>query len=167
MVIGGCDEESAAAARRFWVEALDVEALMFSHPEVAELVKLADNWWIDVNVALGNELAQLCGSLDVDVLDVIAGANSLPKGSGHVNILLPSVGVGGSCLTKDPWILWSAGREHGVRLRLAETGREVNDAMPGYTYNLIRNGLTAASARIRIQPRSRSLAWPSRTTQTT
>ena len=144
MIIGGCDEESAAAARTFWVEALNVEALMFPHPEVAELVKLADNWWIDVNVALANELAQLCGSLDVDVLDVIAGANSLPKGSGHVNILLPSVGVGGSCLTKDPWILWSVGRERGVRLRLAETGREVNDAMPGYTYNLIRNGLIAA-----------------------
>ena len=115
---------------------------MFSSPEVAELVKLADNWWIDVNVALANELAKLCGSLDIDVLDVISGANSLPKGGSHVNILLPSVGVGGSCLSKDPWILWSAGQDHGVRLRLAETGREVNEAMPGYTYRLIRNGLS-------------------------
>ena len=141
IVIGACDEESAEAAHRFWVDALGVEVLMFSRPEVAELVKLADNWWIDVNVALSNELAQLCGPLDIDVLDVISGANSLPKGSSHVNFLLPSVGVGGSCLTKDPWILWSAGRAHGIRLRLAETGREVNEAMPGYTYNLIRDGL--------------------------
>jgi nucleotide sugar dehydrogenase len=141
IVIGGCDEESAEAARKFWVEALDAEVLMFARPEVAELVKLADNWWIDVNVALANELAQLCGPLGVDVLDVIAGANSLPKGAGNVNILLPSVGVGGSCLTKDPWILWSAARARGVRLRMAETGREVNDGMPGYTYRLIRSGL--------------------------
>ena len=141
IVIGACDEKSAEAARRFWVDSLGVEVLMFSRPEVAELVKLADNWWIDVNVALSNELAQLCGPLGVDVLDVISGANSLPKGGGHVNFLLPSVGVGGSCLTKDPWILWGAAQTHGVRLRLAETGREVNDAMPDYTYNLIRNGL--------------------------
>jgi dTDP-alpha-D-glucose dehydrogenase len=141
IVIGGYDEESAEAARKFWVDALDTDVLMFARPEVAELVKLADNWWIDVNIALGNELAQLCGPLGVDVLDVIAGANSLPKGAGHVNILLPSVGVGGSCLTKDPWILWHAARARGVRLRMAETGREVNDGMPGYTYQLIRDGL--------------------------
>ena len=141
IVIGGCDEASAAAASRFWIEALGVEVLQFASPEVAELVKLADNWWIDANVALANELAQLCGSLDVDVLDVIAGANTLPKGSGHVNVLLPSVGVGGSCLTKDPWILWSTGQKHGVRLRIAETAREVNDTMPGYAHGLIRSGL--------------------------
>jgi UDP-N-acetyl-D-mannosaminuronic acid dehydrogenase len=142
IVIGGCDDESAESARRFWAEALGVEVIFFPRPEIAEMVKLADNWWIDVNIALANELAQLCGALDVDVLDVISGANSLPKGGSHVNILLPSVGVGGSCLTKDPWILWSAGQEHGVRLRLAETGREVNEAMPAYTGGLIRRGLS-------------------------
>jgi dTDP-alpha-D-glucose dehydrogenase len=143
IVVGGCDDDSSAAACEFWTSALGIEVLRFSDPEVAELVKLTDNWWIDANVALANELAMLCGALHVDVLDVIAGANSLPKGSSHVNVLLPSVGVGGSCLTKDPWILWSAGREHGLRLRLAETAREVNDTMPAYTHELIRDGLSA------------------------
>lgn len=143
IVVGGCDEDSTAAACEFWASALGTKVLPFASPEVAELVKLADNWWIDVNVALANELAQLCGVLNVDVLDVVAGANSLPKGSSHVNVLLPSVGVGGSCLTKDPWILWSAGRKHGLRLRLAETAREVNDKMPAYTHELIREGLAA------------------------
>jgi dTDP-alpha-D-glucose dehydrogenase len=141
IVIGGCDDASAAAAREFWLGAMGVEVLPFASPEIAELVKLTDNWWIDANIALANELARLCGPLGVDVLDVIAGANSLPKGSSHVNVLLPSVGVGGSCLTKDPWILWSAGREHGVRLRVAETAREVNDAMPGYAHDLIVDGV--------------------------
>jgi dTDP-alpha-D-glucose dehydrogenase len=141
IVVGGCDDDSTVAACEFWTSALGIEVLPFADPEVAELVKLTDNWWIDANVALANELAQLCGALDVDVLDVITGANSLPKGSSHVNVLLPSVGVGGSCLTKDPWILWSAGRERGVRLRLAETAREVNDTMPAYTHELIRDGL--------------------------
>jgi nucleotide sugar dehydrogenase len=143
IVVGGCDDDSTAAACEFWASALGIKVLPFADPEVAELVKLTDNWWIDTNVALANELAQLCGALNVDVLDVIAGANSLPKGSSHVNVLLPSVGVGGSCLTKDPWMLWSVGREHGLRLRLAETAREVNDTMPAYTHELIRDGLAA------------------------
>ena len=155
IVIGGCDDASAAAAHAFWVGAMGVEVLPFANPEVAELVKLTDNWWIDANIALANELAQLCESLDVDVLDVIAGANSLPKGSSHVNVLLPSVGVGGSCLTKDPWILWSTAREHGVRLRVAQTAREVNDTMPSYTHKLIVKGLAAlgkdpASAKVAV-----------------
>jgi nucleotide sugar dehydrogenase len=149
IVVGGCDDDSSAAACEFWARALEVEVLRFGSPEVAELVKLTDNWWIDANVALANELAQLCGALGADVLDVIAGANSLPKGNGHVNVLLPSVGVGGSCLTKDPWILWSTGREHGLRLRLAETAREVNDTMPAYTHGLIEEGLTALGKDLR------------------
>jgi nucleotide sugar dehydrogenase len=137
MVIGGCDDESAAAASAFWSMALGVEVLQFASPKVAELVKLTDNWWIDSNVALANELAKLCGALGVDVLDVITGANSLPKGNSHVNVLLPSVGVGGSCLTKDPWILWGAASQNGQRLLMAETARQVNDSMPGYTHQLI------------------------------
>ena len=158
IVVGGCDEDSTAAACEFWASALGTKVLPFASPEVAELVKLADNWWIDVNVALANELAQLCGALNVDVLDVVAGANSLPKGSSHVNVLLPSVGVGGSCLTKDPWILWSAGRKHGLRLRLAETAREVNDTMPAYTHELIREGLAAAGQGPRLSEGGG--AWP-------
>jgi dTDP-alpha-D-glucose dehydrogenase len=141
IVVGGCDEASADAARRFWSRALDVKVDVYARPEIAELIKLADNSWIDANIALGNELAELCDALGVDVLDVIAGANSLPKGESYVNILLPSVGVGGSCLTKDPWILWSLAKEHGVHMRLVETARSVNDTMPHYTYELICNAL--------------------------
>jgi nucleotide sugar dehydrogenase len=89
------------------------------------------------------------------VLDVIAGANSLPKGSSYVNVLLPSVGVGGSCLTKDPWILWSAAQEHGLQLDIASTARHVNDTMPDYTFRLIRDGLAdlgkdLASAKVAV-----------------
>ena len=79
IVVGGCDEESAP--KRASGPTLSLSGAVFRGAGVAEMVKLADNWWIDVNVALANELAKLCGSLDVDVLDVIAGANSLPKGA--------------------------------------------------------------------------------------
>jgi nucleotide sugar dehydrogenase len=155
IVVGGCDDDSAAAARAFWSQFLGVEVVSFAGPDAAELVKLADNWWIDANIALANELARLCAALDIDVLDVIAGANSLPKGSSYVNVLLPSVGVGGSCLTKDPWILWSTGQRFGVDLQLARTGREINDAMPAYAHQLMLSELTAlgkdpATARVAV-----------------
>ncbi|HVB45042.1 MAG TPA: nucleotide sugar dehydrogenase [Streptosporangiaceae bacterium] len=155
MVIGACDPDSALAASTFWARALGVAVLQFASPQVAELVKLTDNWWIDANVALANELAMLCGALGVDVLDVIAGANSLPKGDSHVNVLLPGVGVGGSCLTKDPWILWGTARDHGQRLTIAQAARQVNDEMPGYTHDLILASLAdlgkdPASSRVAV-----------------
>ena len=105
--------------------------------EAAEIVKLADNWWIDLNIALANELAKYCALFGVDVLDVITAANSIPKGNGYVNILLPSVGVGGSCLTKDPWMVWQSAKRRGLDILTAPAGREVNDDMPNYTAQLI------------------------------
>jgi nucleotide sugar dehydrogenase len=143
MVAGGLTGESAAAAAEFWRRALEVEVTMLDSLEAAEIVKLADNWWIDLNIALGNELAKLCSLFDVDVLDVIRSANAIPKGTGHVNILLPSVGVGGSCLTKDPWMVWQSARERGLEIVTAPAGRTVNEAMPGYTAQVILDGLSS------------------------
>jgi dTDP-alpha-D-glucose dehydrogenase len=137
IVVGGLDAASSAAAADFWREALGVEVLAQDSLEAAEIVKLADNWWIDLNIALANELAKFCALHQVDVLDVIAAANTIPKGTGNVNILLPSVGVGGSCLTKDPWMVWQAARSRGVDIRTAPAGREVNAGMPEYTARLI------------------------------
>lgn len=142
LVVGGWCEESREAAAAFWAQTLGVEILTCASLETAELVKLADNWWIDHNIALANELAQLCDALRVDALEVIAAANTIPKGNGNVNILLPSVGVGGSCLPKDPWMLWRAARERGVDMHTVPTARAVNDAMPEYTVELITNALT-------------------------
>jgi dTDP-alpha-D-glucose dehydrogenase len=155
MVAGGLDGDSTRAAARFWRTALGVEVTELGSLESAEIVKLADNWWIDLNIALGNELAKFCSLFDVDVLDVIAAANSIPKGAGHVNSLLPSVGVGGSCLTKDPYMVWQSARSRGLDIRTALAAREVNEGMPGYTARMIIDTLTAlgkdpAGARIAV-----------------
>lgn len=138
VVVGGVDEESTARASAFWVESLGLETIRVANARTAELSKLADNWWIDLNIAMGNELALLSAQLDVDVLEVISAANSLPKGKHHVNILLPSVGVGGSCLTKDPWFVDHLAREHGLDLNLPGTGRQINDSMPMRSVSMIR-----------------------------
>ncbi|GIH94845.1 UDP-N-acetyl-D-mannosaminuronic acid dehydrogenase [Planobispora siamensis] len=141
IVVGGIDADSTRDAADFWRRALGVEVIPLASPETAEIVKLADNWWIDLNIALANELAKFCGLFEVDVLDVISAANTVPKGTGKVNILLPSVGVGGSCLVKDPWMVWHTARERGLEIHTAPTGRAVNTGMPEYTAQLIIDGL--------------------------
>lgn len=143
VVVGGVDEESTRAATTFWREAVGLAVVDAGSARAAELVKLADNAWIDLNIAFAHELARLSDVLDLDVLDVIRAANTLPKGDHHVNILTPSVGVGGYCLTKDPWFLHSFARGHGVDLESPRLSRTVNDEMPEYAASLIDEHLAS------------------------
>ncbi len=149
IVVGGLDEKSAALASRFWEAALGVKTMTVSSPKTAELVKLADNLWIDLNIALGNELALLSEKLGIDALEVIAAANTLPKGNRHVNILMPSMGVGGYCLTKDPWFVRSIGASFGLALKTPVVSRTVNDAMPAYTFRRIEQTLHALGKELK------------------
>ncbi len=157
IVVGGIDAAATAAAAAFWRRALPVEVLEVSSPEAAELVKLADNLWIDLNVALANELAKLADALPypIDVLEVIRGANSLKKGQHYVNILTPSNGVGGYCLTKDPWFVDALGRKAGLDLLIPRASRMVNDSMPAHVFGRIDaflkgRGVAPAEARIGV-----------------
>ncbi|MGI0155758.1 MAG: nucleotide sugar dehydrogenase, partial [Thermoplasmata archaeon] len=102
VVVSGVNPHSTAAADGFW-RSVGLTTAPVDSLEAAELVKLADNVWIDLTVAMTNELARVCERMGIDALDVIRAANTLRKGSGHVNYLHPGIGVGGSCLTKDPW----------------------------------------------------------------
>ena len=140
IVVGGVNDESTARCAEFWTNTLGVKVIKVSTCESAELVKLANNQWIDLNIALANEMAILCDSLpyDLDILEIIQGANSLKKGQHYVNILTPSIGVGGYCLTKDPWFLSALGAQHGAAMTLPPTGRYVNDKMPSYSADSIQ-----------------------------
>lgn len=133
VVVGGVDAASTLRAADFWTQH-GFEAIEVADARAAELVKLADNAWIDLNIAFAHELAMLCDRVGADVLDVIRAANTLPKGGGMVNILLPSVGVGGYCLTKDPWFLDALGKDLDVPLSLSAAGRTVNEAAPAYLW---------------------------------
>ncbi len=157
ILVGGMDAAASEAGAAFWRAALPVEVMTLSSPEAAEMVKLADNLWIDLNVALANELAKLMDALPwpIDVLEVIQGANSLKKGQHHVNILTPSNGVGGYCLTKDPWFVDALGRRAGVELRIPRASREVNDSMPGHVFDRVdgflrTRGIAPGDARVAL-----------------
>lgn len=139
IIVGGINDESTKKCADFWIETLGVEVIRVSNCETAELVKLANNQWIDTNIALANELAMLCDSLtyNIDILEVIKGANSLKKGQHYVNFLTPSIGVGGYCLTKDPWFVSTLGDKNHRSLKIPRAGRMVNDGMPSYCVNQI------------------------------
>jgi UDP-N-acetyl-D-mannosaminuronic acid dehydrogenase len=142
VVVGAVDEQSARACATLWRHALGVESVVVDDPRTAEMVKLADNLWVDLNVALANELAKVCDRLGMDALQVIEAANTMPKGGRNANILRPSMGVGGYCLTKDPWFVNHLGQSLGLDLLIPRTSRTVNDTMPAYTYGLL-TGLLA------------------------
>ena len=139
IIVGGINEISTQKCANFWEEVLGIEVIKVSSCETAEFVKLANNQWIDLNIALANELAILCDSLpyDIDILEVIKGANSLKKGQHYVNLLTPSIGVGGYCLTKDPWFVSTLGVKNERPIKLPSTGRLINDSMPTYCANQI------------------------------
>ena len=148
VVVGATDPQSAAVCSALWHHALGVESIVVDDPTTAEMTKLADNWWIDLNIAVANELAMICDRLGIDALQVIAAANSLPKVDHHVNILRPSMGVGGYCLTKDPWFVAHLGASLGLSLVTPQSGRTANDRMPEYTFELVRAQLEAAGRRL-------------------
>jgi dTDP-alpha-D-glucose dehydrogenase len=145
VVVSGINDESARVAEEFWRTA-GLKTSRVGSLEAAELVKLADNVWIDLTVAMTNELARVCEQVGVDALDVIRAANTLKKGSGHVNYLHPGIGVGGSCLTKDPWFFAEFAASVGTEVSLPQAGRRVNESVPAYIAAEISRELTRRGA---------------------
>ncbi len=123
-VIGPLDEASWSAAKKFYSAALEAPSLIrVRDPETAELAKLAEGIYRDVNIALADELARYADSLGIDVIEVIEAANSQP----YSHIHQPGVGVGGHCLPVYPHFL-----PHEASLRLPAEARAINDEMARY-----------------------------------
>lgn len=150
VVVGGLTDQSQSAAEAFW-KRLGLEVVGVSSPTAAEFSKLADNWWIDLNIALANEIALLSEELGVDAMEVITAANTLPKGQHNVNILYPGAGVGGSCLLKDPWFVANLGEQYGLDIETPRTSRRVNQRMPSHVVDLVEQELAdLEGARIAV-----------------
>jgi len=132
VIVGAYNQKSLKIVSNFWKKN-SLNTIKLSSPEEAEITKLACNAWIDVNIGLANELAKIIDGLglNIDVMNVIKAANTLKKGSSNVNILYPSLGVGGYCLTKDPIFLDSIKQKTEKNSILLEA-RKVNSKMPEY-----------------------------------
>jgi UDP-N-acetyl-D-mannosaminuronic acid dehydrogenase len=102
-------------------------------PLTAEIAKLVENAYRDVNIAFANEVARICEALGSDVREVRELVNKHPR----VKMLLPGIGVGGSCLTKDPLFLSWVSRENGYSPELIKIARELNESMPIHYADLV------------------------------
>ena len=109
-------------------------------PETAEMAKLTENSFRDVNIAFANELSMICAGLGIDVWELIALANRHPR----VNILQPGPGVGGHCIAVDPWFIVSRSPEEA---RLIRTARETNDAKPHWVVARVEQAVADFLAR--------------------
>lgn len=122
-VVGGVTPTAARLAREVYATFCR-GSILLTDALTAELSKLVENAYRDVNIAFANELSRVAGALGADVWRVIELANHHPR----VDILDPGPGVGGHCIAVDPWFLVDAAPE---QTRLIRTAREVNDAQPG------------------------------------
>ncbi len=123
-IIGGIDKASTERAKKFYQRFVNGEILL-TNARTAELAKLTENAFRDVNIAFANELSLICDELHVNVWELIELANHHPR----VNILQPGPGVGGHCIAVDPWFIVDAAPEQA---KLIHQARLVNDNKPYY-----------------------------------
>lgn len=121
-IAGGLTAEASEKAKELYEVFCSAE-IFTTDARTAELAKLTENSYRDVNIAFANELSMICDSLNIDVWELIKLANRHPR----VKILQPGPGVGGHCIAVDPWFIVSACPD---RARLIRTAREVNDSKP-------------------------------------
>jgi len=142
-VVGGVDEGSTAAAVALYASAID-DVHAVSSPEAAELTKLLENIFRSVNIALVNELAQLCDRMDIDVWEVIDAAATKPFGFMPFK---PGPGLGGHCIPIDPFYLTWKAREYGFYTEFIELAGKVNESMPYYCRSVVSQALNHSRQR--------------------
>lgn len=130
-VVGGINEASTQVAVAFYQEFVRGEVLATT-AKTAEMVKLTENSFRDVNIAFANEISMITDAEGINVWEVISLANRHPR----VNILQPGPGVGGHCIAVDPWFIVHRSPQYA---RLIRTAREVNDHKPEWVLERLRS----------------------------
>ena len=130
-IVGGLSKESAEKTAEFYKTFVKGEILK-TDARTAEMAKLTENSFRDVNIAFANELSILCDKFGINVWELISLANRHPR----VNILNPGCGVGGHCIAVDPWFIVHAG---GYEARLIKSAREVNNHKAEWSIEKIKN----------------------------
>lgn len=129
-IIGGLDQYSAEVACNFYQKFVNGDIIV-TDSRTAELSKLVENAFRDVNIAFANELSVICDRLDINIWELIELANRHPR----VNILKPGPGVGGHCIAVDPWFIVDSAPEEAKLIRVA---REINSKKPFHVVDRIR-----------------------------
>ncbi|HIR57506.1 MAG TPA: nucleotide sugar dehydrogenase [Candidatus Gallacutalibacter pullicola] len=128
-VIGGCGKDSTEVAAALYRNVLEGGVYEVSSPAVAEMEKLLENTYRNINIGLANEMAIICNRMGINVWEVIDAAKTKPYG---FQAFYPGPGLGGHCIPLDPFYLTWKAREFDYHTRLIETSGEINTAMPEY-----------------------------------
>jgi UDP-N-acetyl-D-mannosaminuronic acid dehydrogenase len=156
-IIGGINEESTRRATELYSQIVKAK-LYLTDALTAEVAKVVENTYRDVNIAFSNEVALICESLGVNAYEVRELVNTLPNDPSKPmsnpvrNMHYPGAGVGGHCLPKDPWLLVNAVDVYGrfkFQPKLIVTSREINDSMPVHVVELLEDALTEHGKKLK------------------
>ena len=144
-VIGGINDKSADTAVLLYETITEGEIIKVKDLITAEMVKLMENTYRDTNIALSNEFAKVCEKLGIDAIEAIKAANHHPR----VNIHTPGPGVGGHCLSIDPYFIVEIAEQEGVEAALIKNARDINEGMPAHVADMVLNTLSDAGKPIK------------------
>lgn len=128
-VVGGITQESAEMAIMMYENVLEAPVHLVSSPAIAEMVKILENTYRNVNIAFINEMAMLCEKMNINIWEVIDAAKTKPYG---FHAFYPGPGLGGHCIPLDPYYLAWKAREYSFHTSMIETSGQVNDKMAEY-----------------------------------
>ena len=128
-VVGGIGKDATEVAAAIYRAVLDGEVLEVSSPAVAEMEKILENTYRNINIALVNEMAMLCEKMNISIWEVIDAAKTKPYG---FQAFYPGPGLGGHCIPLDPYYLTWKAREFGFHTSMIESSMMINDKMPEY-----------------------------------
>jgi UDP-N-acetyl-D-glucosamine dehydrogenase len=128
-VVGGCTPECTEVAAAMYEAVLEAPVFKVSSPAVAEMEKILENTYRNINIGLVNELAILCNRMGISIWEVVDAAKSKPYG---FQAFYPGPGLGGHCIPLDPYYLSWKAREYGFHTSMIESSMMVNDKMPEY-----------------------------------
>lgn len=128
-VVGGVGKDSTRTAAELYRSVLESEVFEVSSPKVAEMEKILENTYRNINIGLINEMAIICNKMNIDIWEVIEAARTKPYG---FQAFYPGPGLGGHCIPLDPYYLTWKAREYDYHTRLIELSGEINNYMPQY-----------------------------------
>ncbi|WP_238916929.1 nucleotide sugar dehydrogenase [Clostridium sp. YIM B02555] len=128
-VVGGVGKDSTEIAAALYGNVLNSGIFEVSSPRVAEMEKILENTYRNINIGLINEMAVICNKMNIDIWEVIDAAKTKPYG---FQAFYPGPGLGGHCIPLDPYYLTWKAREYDYHTRLIETSGEINNFMPQY-----------------------------------
>jgi len=151
-VVGGMTPKCNEISEIFYNHILDAPIHLVSSPAIAEMEKIYENTFRNINIALANEMTILCERMGLDIWEVIEAAKTKPYG---FMAFYPGPGIGGHCIPLDPFYLTWKAREYGYHTRLIELAGEINNAMPDFVITklgklLNKKGLALSKSKILI-----------------